>query len=309
MRGETIAGGEVKTMPKEQPLAITPSDDESYRPPHTPLLSSEQVGWNGIRLEYHCQPPHEAPEHFDAEHEINIPYLKHPQKINWTLDGCYQGQHVTCGEIAIVPANVSHGLSWDFEVEFIMLSVAPELVTRTAYESIDPDCIEIVPTLAKPDPLVCQIGFALKAVLETDGSHSHLYAESAATMLAAHLLQHYSVRKRVIPDYVGGLPKYKLKRVVEYIDAHLDRDLSLAAIAAEINMSRYHFSRLFKQATGLSVHQYVIERRVERSKQLLLQGDLNVAEVAFQVGFANPSHLSFHFKRVVGVTPKLFSNK
>lgn len=294
----------------KQPLVVTPAAEESYNPPRAPLLSSEKAGWNGIRLEYHCQPPHEAPEHFDAEHEIYIPHFQYPHQIKWTLDGRSQSQQrIASGEIAIVPANVSHGLAWDFEIESTHLSLAPQLVNYTAYESIEPDSIEILPTFAKPDPLVCQIGFALKTVLETDGSHSRLYAESAATMLAAHLLQHYSIRKRIIQDYAGGLPKYKLNRVVDYINAHLDRDLSLAAIAAEANMSRYHFSRLFKQSMGLSVHQYVIQCRVERAKQLLLQGDLNVADIAYQVGFANPSHLSYHFKRLVGVTPKLFSNK
>jgi AraC family transcriptional regulator len=69
-------------------------------------------------------------------------------------------------------------------------------------------------------------------------------------------------------------------------------------------MSPHYFSRLFKRSTGFAPHQYLIKCRIERAKQLLLKGKLTIAEVAYSVGFANQGHLNYHFKRLVGITPK-----
>ncbi len=103
-----------------------------------------------------------------------------------------------------------------------------------------------------------------------------------------------------------GLPPHKLQKVLDYIDANLSQELSLERLANQVGLTPYYFARLFKQSIGKSVHQYVIHRRVERAKQLLKQSELTIADVAVECGFANPSHLALHFKRIVGVSPKQF---
>jgi AraC family transcriptional regulator len=163
---------------------------------------------------------------------------------------------------------------------------------------------EIMPQFKVRDPLIHQMGLALLAELSSDGLGSSLYAESIATILSVHLLRRYSARTPTIQDYTVGLPNYKLQQALDYINQHLDQDLTIAAIATAVQMSPYHFSRRFKQSTGLAPHQYVIQCRVERAKQLLLEGSLTIAEIAVSVGFANQSHLNRHFKRLLGVTPR-----
>jgi AraC family transcriptional regulator len=94
---------------------------------------------------------------------------------------------------------------------------------------------------------------------------------------------------------------------VAYIEEHLDAGLSLEQLAAAAHLSVYHFARQFKAAIGLPPHQYVINRRVERARQLLQAGtDLSLAEVAAGAGFSDQSQLTHHFKRLVGVTPGQF---
>jgi AraC family transcriptional regulator len=100
-----------------------------------------------------------------------------------------------------------------------------------------------------------------------------------------------------------------LRQVIDYINDHLDRDLGLAELAKIVQMSPHYFTRLFKQSTGLTPHQYVIHRRVERAKELLLNGELTIAEVAYSVGFANQSHLNRHLKRLLGVTPRYIRHR
>lgn len=94
------------------------------------------------------------------------------------------------------------------------------------------------------------------------------------------------------------------EQVNDYISTHLDRDLSLIEIAQVINISPTYFASLFKCATGISPHQYVIQRRVERAKLMLSKTDLAIADIALRVGFSSQSHLTQQFKRFTGMTPK-----
>lgn len=95
-----------------------------------------------------------------------------------------------------------------------------------------------------------------------------------------------------------------LRQAIDYIHTYLDRDLSLVEVAGTINISPTYFASLFKRAMGISPHQYVIQQRVERAKLMLSKTDIAIADIALQVGFSSQSHLTRHFKRLVGVTPK-----
>ena len=101
-----------------------------------------------------------------------------------------------------------------------------------------------------------------------------------------------------------GLTHIRLQQVLDYIQTHLDRELSLAELAEVINVSSTYFASLFKQAMGISPHQYVIKQRVERAKVMLKKTDFAIADIALQVGFSSQSHLTQQFKRITGMTPK-----
>jgi AraC family transcriptional regulator len=122
-------------------------------------------------------------------------------------------------------------------------------------------------------------------------------------------LHNYSSRKHILRDYADGLPKYKLRRAIEYINEHLAENITLNAIASELGMSQYYFASLFKRSLGITVYQYVIQCRIERAKQLLKQKKIAIADIGTQVGFVDQSHFTRYFKRIVGVTPKGFLEK
>ncbi|NJM89661.1 MAG: helix-turn-helix transcriptional regulator [Hydrococcus sp. RU_2_2] len=107
-----------------------------------------------------------------------------------------------------------------------------------------------------------------------------------------------------IPFKNRSLTHSQWQQVSNYINTHLDRDLSLSQIARVINISPTYFASLFKRATGNSPHQYVIQQRVERAKLMLSKTDLAIANIALQVGFSSQSHLNQQFKRFTGMTPK-----
>ena len=123
--------------------------------------------------------------------------------------------------------------------------------------------------------------------------------------LAIRLLRDYT-RKPVEPRIAPGeLSRQKLMRAVDYIEDQLHEDLTVAEIARAVHMSQYHFSRLFKKATGQSPYRYVVEARAKRAKALLTSRKFSISEVAHQVGFADQSHLTNYVREFFGVTPKM----
>lgn len=275
--------------------------------PSGSLLSSQPGQWNGIHLSYYQHPPHEIPETVSNQHLILV-HLEIPTQAEQRLEAQFQTDQFQVGDVLIVPAHTPHYARWDTEHRYLILSLDPTAFLHAVQSTESWDRAELLPHFATADPLVHGIGLALKAELESNSLGGRLYVDSLGMTLFTHLLRHYTAQKPILPVQEGGLPAYRLRQVIEYVDAYLDRDLTLAELAAVAHMSPNYFTQLFKQSTGLSPHQYVIQRRVERAKRLLIEGELAIADIALQVGFAHQSHLNRHFKRWVGVTPKVFLN-
>jgi len=103
-----------------------------------------------------------------------------------------------------------------------------------------------------------------------------------------------------------ALPWGRVRRVTEYIEQNLDKELRLAELAALVCMSPFHFARLFKVSTGESPHRFVIRQRIARASAFLAQPELSVAEIGRRVGFRTPSHFTTVFRRVSGTTPSSY---
>ena len=272
--------------------------------PQPPLLSSQELGWEGICVQYHRQPVWETPHACGPHHSIVVHHSKF--QIERLLDGRRQQERIVKGDVAIIPANTPNYQCWDREGEFSLLFLEPTHIAKIAYESIDVDRVEILPHFATPDPLIYQICLALTAELASNGVCSRLYVDSLITTLSIHLLRQYSAREQLVRAYTDGLPKCKLQQVIDYIDDHLTDDLSLKEIANVVEISPHYFTSLFKQSTGLSAYQFVIHRRMERAKQLLKRQDLSLVEVSLQVGFQSQSHFTNVFRKCTGMTPRVY---
>lgn len=152
------------------------------------------------------------------------------------------------------------------------------------------------------DPLVETLCARMWDEAESGNPHGALFADHAlGTIVAAFLTR--AGRPPKEPKRAQALSGARLARVLGYIADNLGESIALAELAGVAHLSEFHFARLFKRATGLAPHQYVIARRVERASALIREGKLSLAVVAATVGFASQSHLNRHFKRVVGCTP------
>jgi AraC family transcriptional regulator len=277
----------------------------SEPPVHLHLLSSFEAQWDGLNLIYELEPADEMPETHLRQHFILI--ALDDFRATYLLDGRWKQVDYAKGEIAIIPATQSIPRTQvDREVPLLELFLEPATLVRAACESVNPDTVELIPQLQICDPLIQHMGLALMAELEAGGTDSQLYAESMATALSAHLLRRYCSHAEKIKDYTGGLSKYKLRQAVNYINEHLDQNLTLAEIAAAVRMSPNYFACLFKQSTGLTPHQYVMQCRIEKAKQLLRHQELALVEICQEVGFTSQSHFTRVFRQHTKTTPKAY---
>ncbi|MDF5706878.1 MAG: AraC family transcriptional regulator [Nostoc sp. S4] len=298
-------------MSEIKPLVVTKEDDLLPLFPRLPILTSIQAGWHGISLAYMCQPACAFPEVSTPQwHSLLI--FTHGARVihaERKMDGCRHRDAALGGDILITPVNVGHQAAWDAEGDFILLAIKPEIFARAIDETADSKQIELIPHFSTPDPLVYQMGLALKGILKSNPLGSRLYAETMANALSVHLMEHYSTRKPILKAYKNGLSQRQLQQVIDYIQEHLDQNLGLAELAALIPMSPHYFSQLFKQSTAMTPHNYVIHCRVQRAYELLLNREMTIAEIAQLVGFASQSHLNFHCKRLMGITPKAIQQR
>jgi AraC family transcriptional regulator len=151
------------------------------------------------------------------------------------------------------------------------------------------------------DRQIEHITFALEAEHRAGYPGGLLYRESLGMALAVHLLARY--RGAAVPR--AGLSRGQLERVRAHIEAHVAEDLSLLRLAGVAGVGVSHCRALFKRSTGLTVHAYVIQRRVQRARALLVAGELPASEVAVVAGFAHQSHMARCMRRVLGVRPAL----
>jgi AraC family transcriptional regulator len=145
------------------------------------------------------------------------------------------------------------------------------------------------------DPLAELLG---RTLVESGNSGDFLYAESVGQTLVMHIARLESARPTV-----NALPKWRLKRVQEYVDAHLEQSISLADLAKVVGLSRMHFAAQFRAATGYRPHDYLLYQRIETAKAILSSTEMPLAEVALTVGFHAQAHFSTVFKRLTGETP------
>ncbi|MBE9064600.1 AraC family transcriptional regulator [cf. Phormidesmis sp. LEGE 11477] len=275
--------------------------------PQKPILTSRDAGWQNMVFEHHLQSPHELPKSIYLQH-IVVTYLKDVRS-EYRMDDRFENNNYQTGDSIIIPSGIDYWNAELTDTEYIVMAIEPQKLLRDCSELIKGDRIEVIPTFPKYDPFIYGTALALKQELETDYKGCRLYAETLLNSLNIHLLRNYSTSPVELKQYSGGLSPRKLQTSIDYIEAHLAENISLETMATEVSMSRFYFCRLFKQSTGITPYQYLIKCRIERAKILLRQRKLSIADIALEVGFSNQSHFAKHFKRLVGATPKKFSNQ
>lgn len=156
------------------------------------------------------------------------------------------------------------------------------------------------------DPVIERLHRALDAAQNSDGSFRSVYADAVRLAIVARLLGLQSANAPAAQTgrNKSGLPKWRLKQVIDYVDTNFAETISLADLAAAAGLSPMHFAAQVRLATGIRPHEFVLRRRVARAEQLLAETHATLVEIALSVGFQPQAHFTTVFKRFLGNTPR-----
>lgn len=226
-------------MPEKQ--ATETSSEDNYRFPdvleRSPVLTSYDRGWCNVNIEILHQPSGESPE-FCLSHDVIGINLGGAYSVERVLNGNLKQKQYFPGSVIFCPKEQHQIYRWTRDMAALSLNLNPGLLKQNADELFGANFVELIPHFCIQDQLIYQIGLALQAELHAQGGSSRLYAESLANTLAIHLLKRYSNQAHRTISYIGGLPQYKLKLVIDYINDHLEQEVSLGELAAIAQLSQ-----------------------------------------------------------------------
>ncbi|MEM9087317.1 MAG: AraC family transcriptional regulator [Cyanobacteria bacterium P01_F01_bin.53] len=245
---------------------------------------------------------------FEGEHTLFVSMAARPIHYLQAQDGKTHTGLYRRGEMLITPADTPLFVRWEGDENCLQVRLTDEFIRNVARETVVGDCdrITLKPEFQTRNPQLESISTMLLNELQQGSLSNRLYIDSLSNILAVNLLRQHATTRPQLPIYEGGLPSRQLRQVLDYIDAHLDQEIKLADLAQLLDMSQFHFSRLFKQSLGVSPYQYLLQQRVECAKQLLKSTDRLITDIALACGFNSHSHLSKQFKQLTGMTPKVY---
>jgi AraC family transcriptional regulator len=206
------------------------------------------------------------------------------------------------------PYEVSFSSPVGEELENVQIHVAVDVflaACRASVPGANPDHIDVIDFFGR-DEVLAHLCFACAEMLAARVPAKSERVAHLTKLIASCLAEKYTTAAAEKADFRGGLPVRQLRKVEDYVHEHLADDISLEPLAELAELSPFHFSRVFKQTTGMSPLQFVTRERITRAQQLIRETKRSLIEIGLDVGYKNPSHFAQVFRRVVGVTPTEF---
>ena len=278
------------------------------------LVSSVDRSWRHVVLRSYLEPPEQALLEAPGLQDLTLMTLASgAEHLERNLGGRWESAQLRVGDVWFVPP-VPIAWRWrsigDEPLSTVHLHIERGLIDRVA-DQMELDGfreLSLSNAMRFHDPFVAATLGALHRAAG-DPADSRLYVDALVHALAAHLLQHYSRARHVhgaLPPRPERLVPRRIRRVTDYIHAHLAADLSIGELAAHAGLSSFHFARVFRRETGETPHQFVTRLRLDQAAKLLRATNQPVLQIAMAVGFESASHFSVQFKRDYGVTPLTF---
>ena len=305
MRRASILGTD--TCERHDRILFTEVASGQPRPVHQaapPLVASTGAPWHDVlKLEQYQIPAREVPESCPRDHLLSL-RLGPPGTVEFRVAGeGARRQVVVPGHLHLISQGTPLWWRSHQAATILFLALEPRFVAAVANQCVHADHITFTNCCAFRDPAITHLLLALRGELQAGCPAGRLYGESLATALAVHLLQHYAGCPPKGIEERGGLPPARLRRVLDYMHAHLSEELSLRQLAAVVQLSPHHFAQRFKQSTGVAPYQYVLRQRLATARQWLAETPLSLAEISYRLGFASQAHFTTIFRKHVGTTP------
>ena len=229
------------------------------------------------------------------------------------IGGTWIPRQVRRGDIFVTGSKTPYELRWrsplgaEIDVMHIHLGVDQCLA---AFEMVYPDkanTVEVTDFFGR-DETLAHLSFACAEMLSARTADNAKRVAGLAHLLAIYVAEKYTNVASQRPVYRGGLPIVRLRKIEDYVHAHVSESISIDSLAELAELSAFHFSRVFKQATGITPLQFVTRERMLQAQQLIRETSRSLIEIALEVGYTSPSHFAQVFRRTVGMAPTEFRN-
>jgi AraC family transcriptional regulator len=207
------------------------------------------------------------------------------------------------GVVTIIPAGSS--ARWDIPgpVNVVQLYLPQKTLVRVAGEANTPAPGELVERTGHPDPVTSRLLMSASDSLEGNAALDALFRHQLTDLLATRLLAAHAGTPVTSQPSLGGLSPTVLRRAIERLRSDTDADVSLAALASDAGLSRFHFCRAFKESTGLSPHAWLRQHRLEQAMNMLRHTDESVVSIAAALGYSSQTAFAAAFRKLTGETP------
>lgn len=297
---------------------ITPIDRLDHLP-FQPTVTSSNLGWSALRLEdYRFLPPSDL-KMPPMNHHIVAFHYKPPTGL--LKHGCGEQSAesiMSLNDITYVPARIDN--SWEFgssHPHCLHILIEDSFFNQTALTAfdVDPSSLESMGSFQIQDARLQMMAQLFHTELYQQGQTGPLYVESLTTALTIALLNNFTNISQGRLNHhkrpkAGQLGKNQLRQIQALMQAKLESGLSLKQMADEVNLSTYHFSRLFKASMGVSPSRYLLQLRLDEAKRLLLQTPMQpISAIAQQTGFTDQAYLTRQFRQRFGIPPARFRDQ
>ena len=205
-------------------------------------------------------------------------------------------------DFSIVPYGQENIVRWFEAIKFIVVQIEPGFIQRF----LQIKDFSLAEYRGISDKTVYGFAAEMNKEMEQEQLPARMYIQSLAICLSIHLGTQYQTSGKSIYAPKAKLSSLQLKQVLEYCNAFLRDDFGVDDLAALIHLSPFHFSRLFKNTLGVAPHQFVLQMKIERAKQLMKKIGGPLSQIAYELGFADQAHFSNAFRKVVGISPSQF---
>ncbi len=276
-----------------------------------PKATTRGRNWGGVTVDLH-RPYFNCEESYPGlDHHLICYCPSGHSRLIQRRAGTQHDSVISTGMSYVMPAGYESawegdsGLSARLRIPMSLVAMAADqLGQRGTFQ------IEIRNVFEVRDPTIERLALMLLAEIDLQPHPTQtLIVDSVSTAVAAHMLRCYNAFETFEQNHDVPLGRRKLAHLTDYIEDNLDHTIGLAELAAIANVSRFHFSRLFKRSTGYTAISFVELCRIRRARELIAETDHALAEIALMTGFADQSHFTRRFRHHLGCTPAAFARE